>query len=224
MSVYLPNNAIKEIMLLSNAEDIKSLISSYIQEENNDTDKDYLYVRILSANEYTKYLLNDTLDGSISKQGEDVWHLSLGNVGQSFLIECLGDRGQGYGDYLYHYPNVIRIHRTTSSTRNTTNVNINYELVENNASNNCNMKSIKRVFDITIWWFGNWQSRGSTQSTTLGEVQSLSKNNISISKTLPAVTVSENGGWSETLNIIMYSGFRPIFQYIDNKKSENFYC
>lgn len=57
--------------------EIKNLFLSALQEENNEnaSTNNVVLCRILSNNEYTKYIINSTLDGAIQKNNENVWHI-----------------------------------------------------------------------------------------------------------------------------------------------------
>ena len=181
-------------------------------------DKKHMAARILSREEYDKYITNGTADGSISKNNDNVYHYESDgcNNGKSYYISV--DNNGKYPDAekaLCHYPDLVRLFQTNATA------GINYELMQDNKNEQCFCyRYSDSIFDIRYVVFSTYQTSVSSIGTlNFNSLNILNKNdNIKIAvtrSTLPASNLIY------TLSVSTNTCFRPVFKFVDNSKSVN---
>lgn len=213
-------------------------ISTSIDEDNNihfiNNVKD-IGVRILSLNEYNKYIINGTCDGSITKNNKSTWNTT---------------QYSGFGYYMIYYSytpnlykglsvlevssntykvlqnsNYIKDGRGANTFYGTQNTNVNFELVQNN---NFNKNYIKSSYTHIF------EALGFIYDGTRGVYQygRLDLNECTLTKNATLYTSSVNGKgyyssgygtYNTTINVTCTCNFRPAFQIKDTNKSNNIF-
>lgn len=186
--------------------------------------KNYIGIRCLSKEEYDKYLINGTGDGSITSSNENVYHFI--NSINKFTQEASYASGYTVANYLdnQYYsnsPGAFIMRYSTSSI-------IFYTLIQDNTTNTSFNKSKE---NITFYWvakygdsYNTWWSNAITyNSNSISNIFSCNKNvtQNSVSINLGKFNACRSGVLY--LTVIQNICFRPVFQYIDNNKSKNIY-
>ena len=181
--------------------------------------KNYIGIRTLSVNEYTKYIEQGTCDGSIIKDDINVWHYTKNPIGNSYAATFSNGSPEGFNiSYLTHP--VVYLGQMGSQTKNY-NYIITYEICSTNSSNQhivknqqqCICDAIVGNYDSTYRRYNYVQDR-----QTLPVNYSINKSGIQ--QLIKNITYG-NATVRFTFNISIM--FRPVFFYIDNNKSKNIY-
>ena len=189
--------------------ELKNLIINNSINEN-DSNKNSINIRSLSINEYNKYIINDTLKGSITNNNINVWRHQ--NFHRSYrTTDC---------NYACAYT-IVSIAR--GSTNNVTNL-LSETLQNNSNQNNVSLADIK----LELHNYDYYRSSvGTTYSGYGHDYYNLLQHNISKSQSTLTFRMSATAKANYTTTVILngtvYMCFRPIFQYIDNKKSNNIF-
>lgn len=212
----------------TNSPDTISLLSSIINNRivnyiHNDKDT---IIRILSENEYNKYIINGTCDGTITKTNIDVWH--FGNeTGKSLVCYYYSMNTNSYQlKNLVHYSNYEKYQM--SSVSYTYIINILYELSHsNNTSNVTCIRALDSVYDTVLTAPDGHGDHGVTGILThrIYPTCTLEKN-VYTKESNQLSAGMRDGSWhnlSLYFKYVIYSNFRPVFQYKDNNKSKNLY-
>ena len=209
--------------------------SNNIQTNNNtivqnDIDK-YIGIRILSNQEWEKYIKNGTADGSILNKDINVWHYD--NTPGEYGI-CGGGNNVNLSNALNPDPSITTminfVAQRVSSTMNNYyaryNININAELSSKNNNKLCNLTLIRDTL-LKCYTWGNRNNSSniipSPLSTTLVSYQ-VDKNLAII--VYSAESTQKNYLGEPCFTIITANinlSFRPIFIIKDNNKSKNTY-
>lgn len=206
--------------------------------------KNYSGIRCLSKEEYDRYLINGTCDGSIIANNINVWHYDNNRSAKSHLLYSFGeDRNYNWSyqkmaqvssevSQLYCYNDVNNIIAVFENSRHnnpfpsrTYTYNYNVDILINNASNKFYMKNAITLDCIALYF--NQQTNKVQLSGGRKTIyipfdlnKNFTKNNYSVTSTF------SDGGWNKltvTLNANLNTCFRPVFFYIDNNKSKNIY-
>jgi len=181
------------------------------EHQNNNS----VIVRTLSNDEYSKYLMNSTFGGSIVMKDENVFHF-CDKDGASTLLYYLNKDYTAHDNKLYNNPNIYK--RYTYGTGGNWffgHFVFIYELKLNNKNNNCTLRKTKKsVLDI-------FDAPSTYNKLDIESSREVNKNFTGYfnQRTPKFSNLSVDPRY--TCDIL--SGFRPIFQYLDNKKSTNIF-
>ena len=199
----LPKNLTEEeyndIINANTCEELKSLktlIISLITSNNFESKSNTINIRILSSNEWEKYIRESNLDGSITANNINVWNYQA----------AISDVNEGGGMNNTHRADIDFLKDLTSS----------------NSSDLAVSKTIK-TFNIHL--SGRTSGNQSlhqyyTVPADLSFNKSTNLYHFYFSAGYGASTTNHNFIWC---NMYYTMCFRPVFQYIDNKKSINMY-
>ena len=213
MSYYISKSiSDNEYNLLSNAsnleelENARDLFMSWIKSEEQETENN-IGIRVLSMKEYEKYILNDTLSGSIVEGNEDTWHKLI---------------PQSYTNNLYIYFGQ-ELRRETL-----------HMYFENYADNINNIVPRKYTYSIALGSTYMTGRESYWKRTSMSSVNNDSKDFTTYSNSITAYNdnpFNPNEGTYDNPRSTYYVGirvfyyehkcFRPVFQFQDNKKSYN---
>lgn len=175
---------------------------------NSKSLKNCIRIRILSLNEYDKYILNGTCDGSIIKGNDNVWNKLV---------------PQSYTNNLF-----------ISWSRENKTVN-HYTYFENYSDNITNITPRKYTYSINIGACyaypennGSWIRANRTSSNNDNKNLSIINSNITAYKGSSTTSSFDNPDiYVYYVGIRVYykeyKTFRPIFNIIDNNKSSGSY-
>jgi len=218
---------------IQNANDLQILKNSIEEDISTDLtyDKKHIIVRILSTQEYDKYIKNETLNGSILNKNINVWHYD-DTPGEHGI--CGGTQSVNLANALNPDPSIKTIiNFITQKISNTMNnyyarynININAELSSQNSNKLCNFTLIRdTLLKCYTWAATNYSSMTpSSLSTTIISCQ-LDKNLAITAYSAESTRTNYLGEPCFTIitaNINL--SFRPVFNYVDNNKSKNIYC
>jgi len=226
----LSDSEYNDLINSNSLEEIKNYLNNIIKKDENDnSNENLMIIRILSYDEHKKYITSSTLSGSISKNDINVWNNSDMVRYRTFSYEE-SYNGWNYSEYLRCFRNntKIRINEilkendnydcffpTGGRVKNSPSYFTQYNsLIQNNNNNNGNVYLIPSVIQF-------WTSQG-------GYNNSYYRNDISyiyLTKNQLKYTISflkTNGNWW-FMEFNFVPAFRPVFNYIDNNKSNNIY-
>ena len=189
-----------------NDSDIKNTLQSIINENTNDiSTKESILCRILSINEYNKFVINDTLDGSITKSDDNVWHKFV---------------PQGYTNNLF----VNWGQRLDTATLTS--------YYENYSDNTTNITPRIYTYSIVIGACyaypennGSWTRANRTSPNNDNKNLSIISSNITVYRGDKGSFDNATDYWYTGVRVYYneYKTFRPVFNYIDNKKSNDIF-
>ena len=219
-------------------DEIDQLIYLLTKNENESVNSNISFeIRILSSNEYNKYIINGTCNGSIINCDENVWH-SI-NYDRSLFVYYnstdwtpykglevnllwYGDRTP-YGTAILQCNNVTIVKVGDSESYGTI-FYYYYSIVQDNSGNLCSISNKTVILECL------GRNRNLTRSINdynvyyLGVFSEVSKS--AVTYTLPNLTGHHyhgHGLQNIWITPIIYNGFRPVFQYVDNRKSKNIF-
>ena len=215
--------------LIQNADDLQTLKNSVEEEVFSylNHNKNYIKIRILSSNEFDKYICNDTLDGSISIKDSKVWNINY--HGKSYLANIARTNFAPDESYLYNdnqqFFYVKSINYSYYQSWAATVIfsdNIYYEYANNNTANKCTCK--RNYSEWCMVWIGYYPDRTRRIDTRRLVMES----NILVDKNNSSIVTSQEQfrnfhGTIEGYNLYRHHCFRPAFRFIDNNKSKNIY-
>ena len=187
---------------------------------NNKSLKNCIGIRILSLNEYNKYISNGTADGSITKNDNNVWHNSCSFIKQAYLYsDNINERTSlSTNSFPGGFTDRTAISLASNSTTQT---NVYSEQFSNNSKN---ITSSKMLLQIGLY-VNHWHSGfGGLNSKTLDN-KDLNKNKTD-TKIASSISCSQGNNYSVVSETIQYSiiyAFRPCFAIVDNNKSSGSY-
>lgn len=219
----ITNETYNQILEAISSNEKKELFASIFKIKKEESiNNTTTFIRILSKNEYNKYIINGTLDGSITAGHYDVWNDN--EVGESYegvyyLYPNDGEGNQSW-DYVKQWlanPNFVYIgHSNLNKT-----YNINYEtLSDNTGETNQRIKKYQPRYDAITLWSGRYNGAVYNMNASFNKNETVNKNFYY--KTDYRVTANVNPGKIE-MNFNLNSCFRPVFTYKDNNKSTNIY-
>lgn len=232
---------------LEDLQNLKNLIKSSIIEQNSDEEQiSDFSIRILSNLEYEKYILSSTAGGSITANNIDVWQHQASTI---CLFQCTNARNSNAewfnackSHILKYFPSAdlsslwIQKIQTGQANGYANFSNLYFEIRQNNNSNLINFfPPNKLVFFLASCGFPNSYTmndlnRYSTDADNQNQhyfINDRISNNIVKSTTNSYMY--KKGSWIDNgygryMSVDIQTGFRPVFQYKDNKKSKNIYC
>lgn len=180
--------------------------------ENNSINKNSSNIRILSLNEWNKYIANDTLNGSISAKNINVWHYIQTT---DYYKELITD----YKQVRETYDKVSYFELFSDNTSNIIKTNMSYKI-----NLKCNWTNRKYPESNQYYWgVESYQSPASFS-------KSLSLNSFNFECIAPSNKGYTYDTPSNDYSFVAlrirtkeYMCFRPVLQYVDNKKSNNIY-
>ena len=201
---------------IKNFEEFEDFVDSLQTNDNESINNNSIIVRLPSESEYNLYIETDSLNGCITKNDVNVWHTHV-NSNQ---------------DVVYNTQNV-----TAPPTKYVT-VNFLFEMFENN--NDFNISTNDKSNSYFVWigcfcegdntyrseWYhatqNNWGGYASTQHNVFNVNRS--KNYYGFSERHYIRTYnSRNINCAQDVTINFSMCFRPIFNYMDNHKSNNIF-
>lgn len=228
-------NSPNTISLLSSI--INSRIVNYIH-----NDKDTI-IRILSFNEYKKYIINNSCDGSITKANENVWHQLIParkahSYGNTQLNEFIGV-GYQWPKKIAEFKNITNGMKSEYKDYNkwnymydsgangktkTSNFTVYLPLTSSNSNNN--LSSYTENIEICLMANVNDNSDAYLRYIYCTPYSNTGKTVTTRTDTFN-ITTPKTPAWgqwvSHKLNYNCITGFRPIFNFKDNNKSKNLY-
>ena len=219
-----------------NTETAKNLFSSIFKEEADDTDlssNGLVLCRVLSLNEYNKYIVNSTLDGAITANNSNVWRNFIqkyrgiragsGSFSSGQSVWC-----RGTGSYVTLKFSNSNLYNADGSV-STYNESICVCILSDNAN------SQNKFYSSYSGYIEGWGNYG--HPSHIGEFRNYELKNVSAvincnktNTTFTLATVYGQTSWTPwdgaatyTYNLIGNISFRPVFQYVDNSKSDNIY-
>ena len=229
--MYIDNKVYKQLINSKTPEELwnnKSLLSI---DSNIELDKDDILIRTLSLNEYNKYVVNSTCDGSIVKYSNQVWQY------KTKVFTCFGtytnfsnpasfwDTSKVDGSY--PRPGQDGFIGQYSGNNFTMNVPVYGIMLTNNTAGQATyycypqkylLATVNRAYDYV------WSSKYISPSVTTYSANKNYTNNVSVgSPSISNAMAGWGGGITVTVNLQAYSSFVPVFNYVDNNKSDNIY-
>ena len=164
-----------------------------INSNKEETLKEEISVRTLSLNEWNKYIINDTLNGSITAKNINTWH----------------------------YSNAGNIYNNWVPNQNMGNHNMYYELSNNNTSNTSTCRYISSLNFYLRAEVASYQYKHSYDTPA---TISIEKNKNIYSYYFGAYSgITSETPWLGHYKVQYIISFRPVFEYIDNRKSSDIY-
>ena len=213
-------------------------ISSFKKNESITTNTNNINIRILSENEYNKFLLNSNFGGSITAGANNVFNFYNNNITIS-CVAALGAHAANVSNNTYDTRQLL-ITRNSINSNGTINwhaaqyggsytdsTSCYFEIIINNKNNT--YQSINKTYPNYECLYGNYSGSEyllDTQNKKAIPIKFSNSNFQNISKTSSVHTFAHTASYNShkmTLNINVIPCFRPIFQYIDNNKSSNIY-
>jgi len=222
-----------------NINEIKNELLSLFNENIEDSPTRNLFsCRILSIDEYDKYILNSTLNGSINKYDSNVWNDFLKTnvngfvcchrpIGESISTWNSGIKQNKFVCYsntnikkLPEYTNFNNYEVRGCSPNVKDNVYVYTNLSQDDSNNKCKYATQRKTYESfqSDWVdFEKWSYMIiEISSKELIDKQQTKKTTVVVN----APIVCSNGA-THTLTCNNYLCFRPVFNYVDNNKSEN---
>lgn len=228
MDMILSQEELNQIQSIDSLEELKNFIFSSIgNNESNESSNSIL--RTLSRNEYIKYLTNNALDGAITKNDDNVWHHKYkGKWGSAYYENRWYKTIQaGLQINTFKGQNVIPYHSLSDliadgnmsifDTRTDTFTLYN-ELYNNNVNNKAiyNTENKNFVFE---FWGGQGGDAGWRDYKKIELSYQPEKTFTKFDQTVAVEKQYDGNTRSFYGRVIIYSCFRPVIQYIDNKNS-----
>ena len=192
-----------------------------INSEKTETLNNKILIRILSLDEYNKYIINGTANGSINKASVSVWNMMTTKLyicANSFYKSGMSKYNPGqiaalYDKALEHYNAGNYIYFTFGGGWGFSHTyTFDSELICNNINENVLLNSIHYRIVVTSSWGDN-----ITQYNDIRDFTQETAPKTAAKHTLIANVNFSNGSCFNTIYFNM--NFRPVFQYMDNKKS-----
>lgn len=186
--MILSQEELNQIQSINSLEELKSFIFDSIESNDNTSNSEIFYIRILSLNECNNFIRNSTLNGSITKNDKNVWN---------FINES----------HSYYAPGVFGT--------NTNNRHFIANILQDNNNNNAIV-----TFESELTIFAQTPGRYGGSVTDNFENEETEKSNTEYIHQTTIYGVEYREAY---LNTNVYVCFRPVIQYIDNKKSVNIF-
>jgi len=232
--INLTDEQYNNLMNSNSLEEIKSLLSQNNANSNNIVDENLISIRVLSKNEYNKFIVNSTLDGAIVQFDVDSWHYSK-CCSALETIFVMTDWYNNSSSLVNPYipADLLKLNRISiygqGEFRNYKTYNFgnkNGEIVNDNKSSVCN---ILPNYSAYVVLYGQSQYTGITCKYFLVDDNNLlidkniTNKNFTLSSNI--IYYHRNNEASVQLDILcdLFVCFRPVFQYKDNVKSENIF-
>lgn len=197
-----------QLLSSSNNPELFSSIFETIQD--NQTKTDIISIGVLSKNQFTTYIANGTAGGSLTANDANVWHHALNKNYDS--VYC-GSGTVTRSFYFYHelvmdnYNNFFRLNDKTQYF-----IWIAVDVYTQHAGN----------YNPGQYYYHKEVGRNSNAFATFIYVNTNDKQ-----KTVTQENINQNilGNGGTRMNVCQYINicFRPVFKYVDNKKSENIF-
>jgi len=216
---------IQNASTLEDLETLKAFLLENISIENDENNKNLMSlisVRIMSNDEYEKNIKTGTLGGSITAANINVWHYD-NSVG-------IGVMNKGYGFTSFQQDSFITIFITPTDKSGTWTYTFTAqgEHIQNNKSSN----SSHRFFnDLTfktqsaVGMYGGGAAYSAINTKNINS--SFEDEKIKQQSSNSIESYISEGHWNTWNKVILYYNFtynfRPVFQYVDSKKSKNIY-
>ena len=232
-------NKVNNILDNSNIETDENGNSIIINKLNNNNVK----IKILSEDEYEKYILNGTCDGSIAVNDENVWKHNNKNIVliwqnyESWYVFSEEEQAQWCKEFLLHFYPESEINKDSykaiycvTSNSGTFNISgLSFEIVLDNTRDSTRLlaKNQHIIFVSGTWvTLKDHLSKCGTMSSSAHFIYD--EANKYIPKSSSIFTYSQTGDWftsgyRRTTNIISNICFRPAFVINDNLKSNNIF-
>ena len=212
----LSDEIYNQLLSISNSTEF---VASLFEERNEEqqTTNNTISIRMLSEKEYQNYIKTNTLDGSITKNNDDVWHYYY-NPYYIILMYASGHKNDAANRFA-SYSGVLKTKNCNYVTcGNGANYYLpNYRELYSNNKTNIAYNSENEFTDVQVLYYNPFESGLRNLGTSIS--------NNSSKNTFPYkyFSASGSGGFQVSCNIYRYTAFRPVFQYVDNRKSTNIY-
>jgi len=236
-----------------NDDETKQALQLIINENDaNDINESLILTRMLSYDEYNKYIKNDSLNGSITENNNNVWHHFINNKEFNIYFAWLNDGG-GFNENTWKTTilNNLKTYKKIDFTKylqdkcylkdyqynydkNTIDITSLYVEQTNNDSTNTYKFNgpMQYILCTNLYWRGYYngfisQISGNGCSALVSYIDvssyTINKSNTSETKHIYSTMYSEY--WSRQIDFRFQflSSFRPVFNYVDNRKSNNIY-
>jgi len=219
-----------------------------INEENDISNDSLAIIRILSNNEYEKYIINSNFDDSVTKRSENIFHFCQGKDSCLMQLQHLYINAAGVEselvDYVFaalktknidldKYKNKLYFKTNTwNNKRSNFNMNTFFELTESTTTNTCTTFCSLDLRMIIAHYNGrntsemtNWGKKYSNHYFIqyMNSIKTFSKNDTITSYN--GKVYNYNSAYQYYVDFTFNNTicFRPAFQYIDNNKSTNIF-
>ena len=207
-------------------DEIDQLIYLLTKNENESVNSNCSFeIRILSSNEYNKYLINATLNGSIVAHNNSVWneltphtyYLILNPSHSPYTVDGVNRAMSASMPFGNTTGFTLISCKWDDSTIYTHDINFNIELLSDNSSLN-NVISGRNNHNRLCLCFAHSGIRA-------GDIFSPNLTNKQLTHyTSPLLSTNVNSsGLIYKRYFRLPLAFRPVFQYIDNRKSKNIF-
>ena len=193
--------------------------------------KNYIAIRTLSADEYNKYIIEGTADGSIIANNVEVWQY------KTKPLTCFGSYNSysdpasfwntSHFDEKYPKPGQDGFIGQYSNDDFTMNIPVYGIILMNNIAKQAQYYCCPNEYllatanyspSMNYYWVSKYISPLVTiYSANKDYTNDFSTGTHSINNRMPGYS----GGVTVTVNLLAYSSFVPVFQYVDNNKSTN---
>jgi len=236
MSYVISNELYNQLINANTLEEFQQSRDLIVNSQTSDEislNYNSIFVRILSLSEYDKYIVNSTLNGSVTKKNINVWHyqglaggLHYAYASQNHWNDCNASIASKL-----HYPVSSVLRDTTGNGIKMTipSTTIYSEILSNNTSNTgIAYFPIEQVTDFVFTYQGSYGYYDYSTYTffhTFSKLQNISKSIATFSNQYGPTNVYNNGHnqWTITHTYNIHNSFRPAFLYVDNNKSTNIF-
>ena len=224
--MYIDNKVYKQLINSKTPEEFWNNKSLLNINNNIELDKDDILIRSLSVNEYDKYIIKGTADGSISKYNVNTWHYNTTNpICYYFILGSINAQScynsiksscnltKNYNEITVMGINQMPGYDSVFGRSYTLNspTSINTELTQNNNSTFTETNK-SNLIELSVQCY-NYSSTGKHLLVN------------KVDKNKPTYTysnfVNHYGEARLTVNYNFISCYRPVFNFIDNSKSTN---
>lgn len=219
--MILTQNEIDTVKDISSLEELKNyILNSSTNTELNHISSDNISIRILSLEEYNKYIKNGTCDGAINTYDINVWH-SMESLNKDYDY-YLAHKGSAVTASFDYYTELINNTSTNQSKILYQHNNFIYYVLGTTEDNLYNYRPGRRYYRST---YDNNSSHPKGFIYINGVLQ-ISKNNyrtLTKTQTIAKTNDANSPAYNVIFNFYFNTLFRPVFQYKDNNKSKNLY-
>ena len=187
-------------------------------------DKKHIAIRTLSKDEFDKYIINGTCDGSITKCNTNVWNY-FQNESKCACYTIFGRAARK--DEMVEISKIENTEVVSEISGNTvynrtrsSSALANYELIQNSSNNNCYIYN-------TVMPIFRSMFAGNDGARWIAIISDININPEEIDKTVTnnelSATAKDSCNNKMILTVSYYINYRPIFNFVDNNKSKNIY-
>ena len=222
MSHVISNELYDLVINAKTLEDLSIIQESFLNltEKNNDASNN-IAVRILSSNEFVKYIKNGTCDGSITKYDINVWHY-LESLNKNY--DCVhGHNSTAPVTFSYTYYTELIADNSENQYLNNV-YNHNYSLYYTLSYMYINYYDVGGYLYREVTSQSDTMPQGFIYMNDVSKITKNSANPLVKTKTITRKSGSiQDRTYNATFNFYYIPLFRPVFVYEDNKKGKNLF-